>query len=134
MGSFDGAELCELAGIYLLSKLLEIIPKDQSGLYRDDGLLLLRKMNDQKTDKIRKQVIQLFKDAGFLLEIETKCKQIDFLDATLNLNPGLHLPYKKPKIHFLHQHFFKSPPSSDKAIAKLHQQEIIQKLIERGSF
>ena len=76
----------------------------------------------QKTDKIRKQIIKLFKDAGFLLEIETKLKQIDCLDVTLNLNTGLHLPYKK------------SPPSSDKAIAKLHQQEIIRKLIERGSF
>ena len=96
MGSFDGAELCELVGIYLLSKLLEIIPKDQSGLYRDDSLLLLRKMNGQKTDQIRKQVIKLFKDAGFLLEIETKLEQIDFLDVTLNLNTGLHLPYKKP--------------------------------------
>ena len=60
MGSFDGAELCELVGIYLLSKLLEIILKDQSGLYRDDGLLLLRKTNGQKTDKIRKQVVKLF--------------------------------------------------------------------------
>ena len=96
MGSFDGTELCELVGIYLLSKLLEIIPKDQSGLYHDDSLLLLRKMNGQKTDKIRKQVIKLFKDAGFLLEIETKLKQIDFLNVTLNLNTGLHLPYKKP--------------------------------------
>ena len=66
------------------------------GLYRDDGLLLLRKMNGQKTDKIRKQVIKLFKDAGFLLEIKTKLKQIDFLDVTLNLNTGLHLSYKKP--------------------------------------
>ena len=99
MGSFDGAELCELVGIYLISKLLEIIPKDQSGLYRDDGLLLLRKMNGHKTDKIRKQVIKLFKDAGFLLEIENKLKQIDFLDVTLNLSTGLHLHTKNLMIH-----------------------------------
>ena len=59
-------------------------------------------MNGQKTDKIRKQVIKLFKDAGFLLEIETKLKQVDFLDVTLNLNTGLYLPYKKPNDKLLY--------------------------------
>ena len=111
MDSFDGAELCELFGIYLLSKLLEIITKDQSGLYHDDGLILLRKMNGQKTDKIRKQVIKSFKDAGFLLEIETKLKQIDFLDVTLNLNTGLHLPYKKPNDTLLYINTSSNHPS-----------------------
>ena len=42
MGSFDGAETCELVGLYLLSKL----PPEYStevGLYRDDGLAALDK-------------------------------------------------------------------------------------------
>lgn len=37
MGSFDGAETCELVGSYLLNQLPEGIRK-QIGLYRDDGL------------------------------------------------------------------------------------------------
>ena len=41
MGSFDGAEVCELVGIYILCFLAKIIHKSDCGLYRDDGLLLL---------------------------------------------------------------------------------------------
>ncbi|GFR64589.1 DNA polymerase [Elysia marginata] len=36
MGSFDGAETCELVGLYLLSQLQHLDIK--VGLYRDDGL------------------------------------------------------------------------------------------------
>ena len=43
MGSFDGAELCELIGIYIQSLLtdsIELITKENIGLYRDDDLIL----------------------------------------------------------------------------------------------
>ena len=40
MGSYDGAETCELVGCYLLSQLKQI-PGIKSGLYRDDGLAVL---------------------------------------------------------------------------------------------
>ncbi len=42
MGSFDGAELCELVGLFLLNELSQIFDKDHVGLYRDDGLMLLK--------------------------------------------------------------------------------------------
>ena len=38
MGSFDGAETCELVGLFLLSKIAHL--KIDCGLYRDDGLAL----------------------------------------------------------------------------------------------
>ena len=37
MGSFDGAETCELVGCYILSRLAEKYGNN-IGLYRDDGL------------------------------------------------------------------------------------------------
>ena len=40
--SNDGAEICEVVGIYILSRLLTIIDKNDGGFYRDDGLLVLR--------------------------------------------------------------------------------------------
>ena len=40
MGSFDGAETCELVGCYLLSQLTQISDLN-IGLYRDDGLAVL---------------------------------------------------------------------------------------------
>ena len=42
MGSYDGAEICELVGLFLLHELSTIIPKDLTGLYRDDGLAILQ--------------------------------------------------------------------------------------------
>ena len=37
MGSYDGAELCEIIGIYIQSLLINILSNDNMGLYRDDG-------------------------------------------------------------------------------------------------
>ena len=52
MGNFDGAEICELLGLYIQSKLEKMLPKSSFGLYRDNGLALLRNLNGQKTDEI----------------------------------------------------------------------------------
>ena len=38
MGCLDGAEVCELTGTYLLHQLIDISPKQDLGLYRDDSL------------------------------------------------------------------------------------------------
>ena len=38
MGYFDGAEICEPIGIYILMKLQSILQKDNPGIYRDQGL------------------------------------------------------------------------------------------------
>ena len=38
MGNYDGAEISELVGIYMLSRLSTIIDETDCGLYRDDGL------------------------------------------------------------------------------------------------
>ena len=42
MGSFDGAEVCELIGLFLLDNLSEKHGKKNVGLYRDDDLVLLK--------------------------------------------------------------------------------------------
>ena len=38
MGCYDGAEICELVGIFILNKISNIIDKNSIGLYCDDGL------------------------------------------------------------------------------------------------
>ena len=67
MGSYDGAETCELVGIYILSILAKRINKKDTGLYRDDGLIILRNYNGPKTDRTRKDIIRIFKQIGFKL-------------------------------------------------------------------
>ena len=42
MGSFDGAEICELIGIHVLSLLSNKLDTQSTGWYRDDRLVLLK--------------------------------------------------------------------------------------------
>ena len=57
MNSCDGAKVCELVGTFILSKLGSIIDKNNTGLYRDDRLVVLRNINARGVDKIRKIII-----------------------------------------------------------------------------
>ena len=53
MGAYDGAELCELIGLFLLSKIKKI--KDlECGLYRGDVLSVSTLPNREKEYKIKK--------------------------------------------------------------------------------
>ena len=102
MGSFDGAEICELVGIYILSSLSNKPDKQPTGLYRDVELVLLRNTFKQKTNRIRKDIIEIFKNAGFKIEIKTNLHIVDFLDVTSNLLDGTYKPYKKPNDQLLY--------------------------------
>ena len=108
MGSNDGAEICELTGIYILSQLSNLLPQEDIRLYRDDGLILLWNTNGQLTDRIRK--IKLFEEIGFKLEIETNLKIGNFLDVTLNLANSRYRPYRKPNDNLLYIHTSSNHP------------------------
>ena len=45
MGSFDGAEICEIVGLYLLHSITQkrkgIVNSERIGIYRDDGLIIV---------------------------------------------------------------------------------------------
>ena len=51
MGCFDGAEICQLVGTYILNSLSSIIDKKDIGLYRDDGLAILRNLSGPTNGK-----------------------------------------------------------------------------------
>ena len=55
MGSYEGAEIRELVGIYTLSKLENITSKDDIGVYHDDGVIVLRELSGQK-EKCQKSI------------------------------------------------------------------------------
>ena len=61
---------CELIGIFAQSVLQNMINKEAMDLCRDDELIVLNKVGSQKKpDKIRKKIIQVFKDNGFSIDI-----------------------------------------------------------------
>ena len=61
MGCFDGAELCGIIGIYILTKLQSVLQKDNAGLYRDDGLGVTKELPCAEMERKRKQIIEIFK-------------------------------------------------------------------------
>ena len=106
MGSFDGAEICELIGLFMLNKITStensakksIIPSQNIGLYRDDGLAIIRD-NNRNIQKIKESIITAFDEENLKIEFEGKSnmKSTNYLDVELDLEAGTHGPYRKPK-------------------------------------
>ena len=93
MESYDGAEICELVGLYLLSQLQNL--NINVGLYRDDGLAVTNQ-TPRKAKMTKKKLCKIFKDNNLRIAVEAKKKVTDFLDITLDLHTGSYKPYKKP--------------------------------------
>ena len=93
MGSFDGAETCELVGCYLLSLLTDKYGLG-IGLYRDDGLAAFNK-TPQEIERIKKELCKIFRENGLKIAIEANKTIVNFLDVTLDLQSGKHYPYTK---------------------------------------
>ena len=61
MGAYDGLEVCELVGTYMLSLISEKYKKD-FGVYRDDGLGVEKNKSGPETEKIKKNIHKIFKE------------------------------------------------------------------------
>ena len=96
MGSFDGVEIWELVGLYLLDKLSKVLGNDNVGLYRDDGFAAIKNTSGPILDKMGKNM-GLFKEEGLTITIDTNLIETDFLDVTFNLATGKFSPFRKPE-------------------------------------
>ena len=96
MGCYDGTEICELVGIYIQNKLCKLMSRKDFGLYRDDGLGILRNTSGPEADQKRKSIIKIFKECGLSITCEVNKKIVDFLDVRFNLNEQTYEPYRKP--------------------------------------
>ena len=115
MGSYDGAETCDLVGLYLLSILTEKFGNN-IGLYRDDGLAVFNAPKSE-TERIKKQLCKVFQENGLAVTIDANKKVVDFLDITLDLQKGTYGPYMKPgnTPTYVHRHS-NHPPAITKNI------------------
>ena len=102
MGSFDGAEVCELVGAFLLSELSEVIDRSDIGLYRDDGLGVMRNIGGPEIERRKKKIIQIFKKHGLTVVIEANLKSVRFLDAEFDLRTNSYRPFRKPGSELLY--------------------------------
>ena len=111
MGSFDGAETCELVGCYLLSLLTEKYGQN-IGLYRDDGLAGFDK-TPQEIEKIKTELCKIFRENGIKkITIEVNKAIVNFLDVTLDLQSGKHYPFTKEGNVPLYEHKKSNHPPS----------------------
>ena len=92
MGAYDGAEVCELVGTFLLEKTSEISNKSNIGLYRDDDLSIFRNKSGAQLEKIKKKLKKLFKEYDLEITAESNQKIVNYLDVTLNLKDGTFRP------------------------------------------
>jgi hypothetical protein len=93
MGSFDGAESCELVGLYMLSQMSSL--NMTAGLYRDDGLGICRGAA-RSVDRVRKEIHELYERNGLRITSNCNMKRVNFLDVYLDLSTGTFGPYMKP--------------------------------------
>ena len=125
MGSYDGAEICELVGIYLLSQMKSQLKSAQIGLYRDDGLGLLKKTSASQLERMKKAIVKLFHDNGLKITIETNLIQVNFLDVTLSLANGKFWPFAKENNQPLYIHKESNhPPTITKELPKMIESRI----------
>ena len=54
MGAYDGAEVCELVGIFMLNKISEKYNKNDLSVYRDHGLAVLKNISGPESERIKK--------------------------------------------------------------------------------
>ncbi len=109
MGSFDGAETCEVIGLYILSQLQRL--NINVGLYRDDGLAVCNK-TPREIEKIKKEICKVFTNNSLKITIEANMKTVDFLDITMDLSSGTHKPFMKPNNIPLYVHKESNHPPS----------------------
>ena len=96
MRCFDGAEVRELVGSLILTKLCDVLQRENVGLYRDDGLAIVKQMPDPELERKRKKIIEIFKKYGLAITIKTNLFVVNFLDIQFNLLNGTFKPYRKP--------------------------------------
>ena len=87
-----------------------MIKKTDVGLYRHDGLIVVRNMQGRSTDNLRKNIIGIFKDIGLQIDIVTGLHSVDLLDVTLNLKTNSYQPFKKPNDSLLYVHTSSTHP------------------------
>ena len=94
MGSFDGAECCDIVGLYLLSQLQDL--GLDVGLYRDD-LLAASRLTRRQNEMTKQKLTRIFAANGLEIPgVEANKKSVDFLDVTLDIPTESYRPYIKP--------------------------------------
>ena len=105
MRAYDSADVCELVGTLLLTKISEKYDKNSIDLYRDDELSVFKSKSGTQLERIKKSSKKTFKDFSLEIVAESNLRVVNYLDVTLNLNDGSFRPSHKPDdiIHYINK-------------------------------
>ena len=104
IGAYDACEASDLIGLYMLNQVVnehKILPWEHFGLYRDDVLGLV-KGGGPHIERIKKNIIQIFKQEGLKVTAEANTRKAQFLDFILDLDEKLHMPYHKQNANIVY--------------------------------
>ena len=73
-GSFDGAESCELVGLYILREIQTL--QIDVGIYRDDGLAVTS-ASPRQVEIIKKKISAIFSKFNLEVTIDANLKCVD---------------------------------------------------------
>ena len=88
MESNDGAEVCEIIGIFMLSLIGNKCNPSNNGVYRNDGLSVFKNTSRPQSEINKKTFQKVFKNKGLDFIINCNMKIVNYVDVTLNLNDG----------------------------------------------
>ena len=129
MGSFFGEELCDLVGLYALSKLRYLYNYKDIGLYRDDGLAIISRKSNQELERLKKNTIKIFNELGFKITIDIGATKCNFLDISLDTANNTFKPYQKENSSTNYINKYSNHPS----IIKKNLPKMIEKRLNRLS-
>ena len=95
-------EICELTGLFILSKLKDTFGNN-IGLYCNNGLILLDTKSSRFSDKAWKGFTHAFNKLGLI-------KPTNFLDITFDLLNSTYKPFRKPKEELLYINQYSNHP------------------------
>ena len=130
MGSYSGAETCELIGLYMLHGLKKVFGDGLVGLYRDDGLAAIPIQSGYKTEKLKAAMHRFAKGLGLRITIEAPLTTTDFLDVKLDINSHTFSPFHKPNSNLLYVNVNSNHP---KNIIKCIPKIVNDRLTKRSS-
>ena len=104
IGSFDGVEICELIGLFMLHNLANVVGAHNIGLYGDDGLAILKNISEPTAERTRKKIIKIFQEHGLKIREDTNLVERNFLNTTLNPKSSKYWPFRKPNNSPLYVH------------------------------
>ena len=124
MSSFDGLELCELVGLYLLDILRKEYDDNKFGLNRDDGHSCFQNLSGPESEKTKKKLWKIFKKHGLNITVESNLQMTDFLGVTFDLRTRTSHPYRKVNNELYIHKQSNQPPSITKHIPAMISERI----------